>query len=286
MVGMHRLAPSCSSRALQKQFRPASCYAIRMFIAVVRLLPRRNGIFILLLALVSVAGRAGPPFTTDDPEPVDLRHWEVYLASLRAQGAGGVTGTAPHVEINYGALPEVQLHFIAPLAYAKSGGGPWHSGIGDLELGVKVRFLDETGSRPQIGTFPLVELPTGDGARGLDGGHARAFVPVWMQKSFGPWTSYGGGGLWLNPGAGNRDFWLFGWEVQRSITDSLAVGVEVFRATPSTVEGDPSFSFNAGAILDLNETRHILFSAGRDLSGPNRFAAYLAFQWTLGPAKR
>jgi Putative MetA-pathway of phenol degradation len=241
------------------------------------------GACVILAILAPPALRAGPPFVTDDPEPVELHHWEVYLASLSAQGDGGITGTAPHLEVNYGALPEVQLHVIAPLAYAKTGGGPWNSGFGDAELGFKVRFLDETGSRPQIGTFPLVELPTGDEARGLGGGHTRAFIPLWLQKSIGPWTTYGGGGYWLNPGGGNRNYWLFGWEVQRALLDSFAVGVEFFRATSSIVGGDPAFSFNVGTILDLSEKHHILFSVGRDFQGPNRFTAYLAFQWTLGP---
>ncbi len=33
------------------------------------------------LAMVPVLARPGPPYTTDDPEPVELRHWEVYVAS-------------------------------------------------------------------------------------------------------------------------------------------------------------------------------------------------------------
>ena len=237
----------------------------------------------LLGALFAGAALAGPPFVTDDPEPVDYGHWEVYIASERAQGTDGVTGTAPHMEVNYGALPELQLHVIAPLAYAGTVGGVWHSGFGDTELGLKYRFLDESDSYPQIGTFPLIEFPTGNENLGLGGGHTRAFIPVWLQKSFGPWTTYGGGGYWLNGGGGNQNYWLFGWEVQRLLSSSLAAGIEFFRTTSTTPHGDPAFSFNVGMMLDLSEKHHILLSAGRDLSGPNRFTAYLAFQWTLGP---
>jgi len=239
----------------------------------------------LLGALLTGAAMAGPPFVTDDPEPVESGHWEVYIASERAQGIEGVSGTAPHVEVNYGALPEMQLHVIAPLAYAGTVGGPWHSGFGDTELGMKYRFLDETDSHPQIGTFPLLELPTGNETPGLGGGHTQAFLPVWLQKSFGSWTTYGGGGYRLNPGIGNQNYWLVGWEVQRRLSTSFAAGIEFFRTTAVTPRGDPSFSFNVGTMLDLSEEHHILFSAGRDLSGPNRFTAYLAFQWTLGPQR-
>ena len=39
------------------------------------------------LALLGVAGaaRGGPPFVTDDPEPVDYQHWEFYTSKLNKQ---------------------------------------------------------------------------------------------------------------------------------------------------------------------------------------------------------
>ena len=49
--------------------------------------------------LMLAAGRrawAGPPFITDDPEPVELHHWEVYLTSMYWNGKSGAFGTAPH----------------------------------------------------------------------------------------------------------------------------------------------------------------------------------------------
>ena len=47
---------------------------------------RRGGLAILrVLALLALGlappAFAGPPFLTDDPEPVDYRHWEAYLFS-------------------------------------------------------------------------------------------------------------------------------------------------------------------------------------------------------------
>ena len=86
---------------------------------------------------------AGPPFTTDDPEPVEYQHWEWYVASQSFKAADGWSGTASHFEVNYGAISNVQLHIIAPLAYDSPTHGPAHWGFGDLELGVKYRFAHE-----------------------------------------------------------------------------------------------------------------------------------------------
>jgi len=231
--------------------------------------------------LGSQVASAGPPFVTDDPEPVEHDHWEIYLASQDQHDSNGWTGTAPHLEVNYGAIKDLQLHLIAPLSYTRPTTRSHAYGVGDVELGAKYRFIDETPWRPQIGTFPLVELPTGDADRGLGGGHLQIFVPVWLQKSFGQWTSYGGGGYWYHPGAGNRDWVLVGIEVQRKLSSNLAIGVEVFHGTSMAVGVGTETRFNIGAMLDLTDNHHILLSAGSGLGGGTQ--GYLAYQLTFGP---
>ena len=105
---------------------------------------------VILTALVFAIGlRAGPPFLTDDPEPVDLNHWEVYLFGQGDRTADANAISGPAVELNYGIAPDTQLHLIAPVANASSPGAMWSSGYGDTEVGVKYRFFDENDSRPQ-----------------------------------------------------------------------------------------------------------------------------------------
>jgi hypothetical protein len=243
----------------------------------------RPAVLSLASLLLALAARAGPPYTTDDPEPVPLHHWELYLSGTRTTEGGDRSGDAPHFESNYGAAPGLQLHLIVPLGYANPENGTTTWGLGDVELGAKYRFVEEAEGRPQIGTFPLVELPSGDASRGIGSGHVRAFLPVWAQKSFGAWTTYGGGGYWINPGAGNRDYWFAGWQVQVHATRSLSPGVEVYYQSPSTELGGPEVHFNAGLILDLGEKSHVLVSAGRAVHGCDCTHAYAAYLLTLGP---
>ncbi|ACG71812.1 conserved hypothetical protein [Anaeromyxobacter sp. K] len=234
-------------------------------------------------ALAPARPLAGPPYTTDDPEPVPFRHWEVYLATAdQWSHADGWGGTCPHLEVNYGAVPGVQLHLVAPLAWVRPPGGPGHAGPGDTELGAKWRFVAEGERRPQVGVFPLVELPTGDDRRGLGAGRTQVFLPVWVQKSLGEWTTYGGGGYWLNPGAGNRNWWLVGWQAQRRVAEGVALGAEVFHSSAREIGGGGDTRFNVGAVLDLGELHHVLVSAGRAL-GSRAAQAYLAYQLTFGP---
>jgi hypothetical protein len=224
---------------------------------------------------------AGPPFRTDDPEPVEYQHWEAYVASQGSFEHGGNVLTAPHFELNYGVLPEVQLHVLAPFVSVNPDGQKSHYGFSDMELGVKFRFIQETDSRPQVGVFPIVVLPTGDKDQGLGGGETKTFLPLWLQKSWGEWKTYGGGGYWINPGTDNKNYWFFGWEVQRDITKQLTLGAEIFHQTRSEEGGENSTGFNVGAIINFSELHHVLLSAGSDISGPNTFSYYAGYQLTF-----
>ncbi len=227
---------------------------------------------------------AGPPFVTDDPEPVDYRHGEFYLASQHVAAHDGWSGTAPHFEVNYGVVPDVQLHLIVPLAYDAPSGSRTHYGYGDTELGVKYRFVQESDRVPQVAVFPLLSLPSGSEADGLGSGQVRAFLPVWLQKSLGEWTVYGGGGYGINPGTGNEDWGLGGVVLQRHVTDNVVIGTEVYHRTPTETDGRSDTAFNVGTLIDLTEQHHLLVSAGRSIDGPTDFQVSFAYQFTFGPA--
>jgi hypothetical protein len=224
---------------------------------------------------------AGPPYFTDDPEPVGYRHWEFYLATQHEVTRDGRTGTLPHVEVNYGPLPALQLHVLVPLAYATTTGGQSHHGPGDVELGAKVRFIDQDGGLPMIGTFPMLELPTGAQDKGLGTGHVHGFIPVWVQERADPWLTYGGVGYWINPGQGNRNYWAAGWLVQRSLTDVVALGSELFYTTADHVEGRGNLRVNLGLVADFTVHHHLLASAGTSIAGDSRLLGYLAYQLTI-----
>lgn len=242
----------------------------------------------LSAALIAAADLAwaGPPFRTDDPEPVDLDHWEIDVFSTATHVHGDTSGVLPGIEVNYGLLKNLQLHVVAPLAFDKPQGVGTRWGYGDTELGAKYRFLDpeEDDWWPQVAIFPLVELPTGNSHRGLGTGRTHAFIPLWLQKDFDPWTTYGGGGYWINPGAGNKNFWFVGWLLQRKVTEELTLGGEIFHQTANVVGGKDSTGFNLGGSYDFSENYHLLFSAGRGIqhaSTTNQFSYYLGLQLTF-----
>jgi hypothetical protein len=244
------------------------------------------------LLLVGAAGLlaepafAGPPFRTDDPEPVEYQHFELDLFSQGTKTEGGWSGVLPGFEVNYGALPNLQLHAVLPQGFNAPDGGRTGFALGDIELGVKYRFITpgEDDWFPQVAVFPLIEVPAGNQKLGFSTGHVQTFFPVWLQKEFDPWTVYGGGGYWINPGNGNKNHGFFGVALWRKVTERFNLGVEVFHQTSPANDVPSSTGFNFGATYDLSESLHLLASAGRGLQNipvTNQFSYYVGLQLTF-----
>ncbi len=246
---------------------------------------RSCGVLLLLLAGATRAF-AGPPFQTDDPEPVEYHHFEMYAFALSDITSGGTSLSVPAYEVNWGAAPNLQLHLVLPLvANIPSDGGPTPYGISDTELGAKYRLLKETKHRPEVGIFPFVELPSGNAERGLGVGTTWYRLPLWIQKSWGPWTSYGGGGEAVVPAEGYNNYPFAGWLVQRQLNKKLMLGVEIFG---HGAQGEAAGSTRYSTMADLGGTYEfkpgfdLLFAGGRTVAGRPETYSYLALYWTWG----
>jgi hypothetical protein len=62
---------------------------------------------------------------------------------------------------------------------------------------------DDTLTTSPIPTYPSIGQ-----------GSVQAFPPIWLRKSWGKFTTYGGGGFWYNPGAQSRNWVFAGWQVR------------------------------------------------------------------------
>ncbi len=259
-----------------------------------------SGVATAFLWLAPLSGWAGPPYLTDDPDPVPLHHWEVYAFATRDRTHSADSVIGPALEVNNGVAPNTQIHFVIPQAYA-SEGGTSARGLGDTEAGVKYRLLTETKTRPEIGVFPLVELPTGDQSRGLGNGRTWVKVPVWLQKSFGPWTTYGGGGYAYNSAPGQQNYGYGGLLVQRTLSPRLTLGGEVFLqgasadgpqsvnvgsagASSSDIQvagARSSALYNVGGSYNFTPDFSLLFTVGHSFQGDGNSVLYLGLYRTL-----
>jgi hypothetical protein len=251
---------------------------------IYRLLPQARAA-VTALAFASAAAWAGPPFLTDDPQPLDLHHSEFYIFAARDKTTSADAVTGPAMEYNYEPTRDVMLHMIVPYMSVFSDTGPTERGVGDMELGFKYRFVRESAAVPEIGIFPAVEVPTGDASKGLGNGRAWYRFPLWMQKSRGAWTSYGGGGYAYNDAPGQKDYWFGGWEVQRDLGDKLTLGGELYAQGAEAAGSRATTIANLGGYWNLTPGFSLLFSGGHSISGESHTVAYAALYWTWGPSK-
>lgn len=246
-----------------------------------RSLPNSHAVAALLLAtLVPQAARAGPPFVTDDPAPTEPGHWEIFAFAEGMESRTETEGEAG-LDINYGLAPGVQLTAVLPLTYEDEGRS--RLDVGDVELAVKYRFLSQREGSivPDIAFFPAITLPTGTGP---ESSRVRLFLPLWLQKDFGAWSLFGGGGYQINPGAGNRNYWTGGIGATRELSDRLTVGAELYHQTTDEVGGRSYTGANIGVTYRINDTYSVLFSAGpglRNAAAGGRYTLYAALLLNL-----
>lgn len=213
----------------------------------------------LALAGVAVPAWAGPPYLTDDPVPTDTGHWEIY-AFTAGEGRGSTLEDDAGLDLNYGPIEDVQLTATLPLSFWHDALDGWRSGTGDVELGVKYRFLHDEKRGVSAAIFPRVILPTSSVATG---GRARLLLPLWLGKDFAGGTSiFGGGGYLVNPGAGNRDFWQAAAAVTQDVSKRVSIGAEATRQGPDTVGGIAQTRAGVGGIVQLGGPYELLFSGG------------------------
>lgn len=260
-----------------------------------RLAPALAALLAAALLVHPLGAVGGPPFQTDDPEPVDLGHYEFYVFAASDGTPVETDPTGPAFEFNWGVLPNTQFHIVVPFGaiipsnapkFAPAGAGPSAYGLLDTEIGVKYRFIAQSKYVPEVGTFPMVEVPTGSYSRGLGVGTTWYKLPIWIQKDFGPWTTYGGGGRQIVHQVDYQSFWYEGWLLQRDIGEKWTLGGELWNhgaeglATPQT---------HAATMLDFGGYYYfrkpafqLLFNVGRTVVGQPEIYAYLGLYWTWG----
>lgn len=212
---------------------------------------------LLLAFLAPGVACAGPPYLTDDPVPTDLHHWEIYTFASGSH-TPGTTDEAAGLDFNYGGAKDLQLTAVFPLAFQNEA----HGDLGNIELAAKYRFVHQKDgtAMPDVAVFPRLFVPSPNHRYGS--GRLNLLLPLWVGKDFGPWSVFGGGGITINPGHGNRNFWQGGLTVTRAFGEALNLGVEVYHRTPDARDAEAFTGVNLGAVIRLAPHWSLLASGG------------------------
>jgi hypothetical protein len=234
--------------------------------------------FAVLVALACPA-LGGPPYISDDPQPTDYRHFEIYLFT---GGTATRSGTGGGIDFNYGAAPDLQLTAMVPLGFNSLAGGRTSIGLGNIELAAKYRFLHQESFGWSVAVFPRLFLPAGSPDVGER--HISLLLPVWLGKDWGDWSTFGGGGCEINRGGDSQNFCLMGWALARQVLPELQIGAEVYHQTADTRGGRASTGLGAGVIYDIGDHYHLMASFGpgiQNAGDTDRRSWYTALLFTF-----
>jgi hypothetical protein len=236
-----------------------------------------------VLLLWPLWANAGPPFLTDDPDPIDYRTFEAIPNYNLDRAADGNTVAGPGLDFNYGIHPDMHLNLGPGLVREEPAQGTSAYGFSDTRVALKWRFVHESEDMPEIAIYPAVELPTGSARRGLGNGQVWYQFPVWLEKNWGPWSSYGGGGWTLNRAPGQRDYFYGGWQAQRNFDSGSFLGGEIYSQGTSAdgVGGYTALNLGGGYAFDKHAV--LIFSGGHTFAGASHLFLYLGVDFTWGP---
>jgi hypothetical protein len=240
---------------------------------------------LLFFALAAPPAEAGRPFQTNDPTVTPCGGFELYLSGHVTSTPVAVSTEAPDLQLQWGACHNLQLTVTAGASGRFQTGGQNEFGFGDMTAGVKYRFINETPRRPQIAFYPVLEFPTGRASRGVGPGQLVATLPIYLQKSFGPWTVYGGGGAVVNESAGQRTYGFGGSVIERKVSKKLTLGGEIYGQGgegPGSTSPQHSVMLDAGGTYSLSSGFSLLLAAGHSIAGQSETYAYLGLRWKWG----
>lgn len=238
---------------------------------------------VMLGSLCISSGLPGPPLETDDPGTPGDENWEINFASTLEQRAR-VWEFKPLLDVNYGWGERLQIKLRPRAVVLDTEDQGARAGAGNIQLGVKWRFLDEHKQGVAMSIYPQVDFnPPGRSVeRGLvDEGH-QFFLPVQLARTFGKTFVYFEAGYnWHEQG---DDDFVFGLAAEYSLTDSLKL-VGEFRNGATRNFDEHELFFNAGLKWKLHENWTLLASAGRTLHEAQDDDAavfsYFGLQWTF-----
>ncbi len=116
----------------------------------------------------------GPPMITDDPGVVDLHKWEINT-SVNSSITNTVQLAVPYIDANYGIARNLQLKAETPYLITFEKQSHVTGALGEVLLGLKFRFMDESKNFVSVGTYPQLAVT---GEKGF-------LFPLLFEKTFG-----------------------------------------------------------------------------------------------------
>jgi hypothetical protein len=231
--------------------------------------------FVVVALLVAVArfafGQGGPPMITDDPGTPGNGKWENNIAIAVEHRPGEWLLDTPQLDLNYGWGDHIQLNLQTAYRLLKQNDHGGVGGLGDTQLAVKWRFLDEEQSGFDVSTYPrvLFNIFQSSVRRGLADDGTRFRVPIEIAKKFGRIEVDTEIGALV--GTAGRSEWLSGFVVGTELTKKTEVMAELYATARNDFSQD-TLVLDVGWRYELNKHAIWIASIGHELRSPDPLA--------------
>lgn len=214
---------------------------------------------------------------TNDPDTPGPGTWEINLAATGARSHDGMRVDAPDLDLNRGVGERIQLSIHAAWAHADANGA-WSSGLGDVELGMRYRFLDADTDGVSLAVQPLYVRGWSPVARrrGLASQNAEWVLPVQLARPVGGF--HVGMELARHVIAHEADAWQAG----AFVAHDCFIGECLAEINATRTDGETAATtLNLGARHPLREGLLLMGSLGSEVSGADRapLVFYLGLQF-------
>lgn len=246
----------------------------------------RFSVIFILVMIVSQAPilQAGPPLITDDPGTPGDGNWEINIGFTIEKLKTETSYEAPILDINYGLGERLQLKYEVPWLILDEEGAASKNGLGNSEIGLKYRFLDEEQHGVSMSIYPQLSFnnPTSSDERGLVDSGMELLIPFQLSKDIGSAE------LLIELGYNliehDKDEWIYGLATGWQLTKSAKFVAEINGVTKNDFE-ENVLVFNIGGILNVHKNINLLFSAGRSFRESSEtqpgLIGYLGFQFNF-----
>jgi len=211
---------------------------------------------------------AGPPLSIDDPGILDPRQLEVITATTVTSTDSGEYYQAPLLDISLGVIQDyVQVAVVYPYVHVApdDGGSEWD--FGNLEVGVKWRFLN--GDRLQMAFAPTYAFGVTRSAaiKGVGDDTDVLVIPVNAEYQINSTWRLNGQALYASVKNGNNK-WGYGASAAYALNGRWEFLFELSGASDSGFDTD-FLEARVGFDAALTESVHLLFSVATGLSEPS-----------------
>ncbi|HUR00413.1 MAG TPA: hypothetical protein VM166_13235 [Gemmatimonadaceae bacterium] len=234
-----------------------------------------------LIAWANADAQGGPPMITDDPFTVGAKNWEINLLPSLERTRDGSLYEMPNLDLNYGVGYRIQLKFEVPWIVRKDAGQNTESGVGNVGIGMRYRFLDESRHGFAMSTYPAFDFGgrASSVRRGIAEAGRRFFLPVEIAKTINGTGVNGEVGYSFEQGGAGS--WEYGLLFGRDASERVQLLGELHGSSPKDFSESETF-LNVGSRVGLADHITLLVSAGRTLHGPGSPTTIAALGLQLG----